>query len=112
MVDGHIAMRSGPPSACRTTVARVAPTACAAASARAGSRVVGSGLSPIRRLSSASASYGAARRPYAARSATLTAHSRNGWNAMATTAVTSNEARNDSLTRSPSSPPIVTTATT
>ena len=82
------ATRSGPASTWTdTATTRLAFTACAAASATAGNRADGSGLSPSCRLKSASASYGAAAAPNASRSASRTTRRRSGWNAIATRAV-------------------------
>ena len=82
-------------------VARLALTARAAASATAGSSVDGSGLSPRRRLKSASASYGAAAAPNASRSATRTTRRRSGWKASATTAVASSEGQKPPVAHPP-----------
>ena len=88
---GHTALWSGPDSTRRSTTTRAAATACPAASATAGRRSDGSGLSPTLRLKSASASYGTAAAPKESRSATLTTPRRIGWKARATRAVASSE---------------------
>ena len=108
---GQTAVRSGPAWTCRRTLARLAFTAWAAASATAGSRSAGSGLSPRRRLKSASASYGAAAAPKASRSATLTTRRRSGWKAMATTAVASSDGQNRPALPPTASPTSTTTST-
>ena len=61
-MEGQTSTRSAPASTSRRTTTRSAWTASPAAAAMAGS-TPGAGLWPIRRLKSASASYGAARVP-------------------------------------------------
>ena len=109
---GQVATWSGPPGTGSRTDARLAPTALPAASATAESSRDGSGLSPSRRLKSASASYGAAEAPKASRSATRTTHLRSGWKAIATTAVASSENQNPPGPPSPSELPRPTTSAT
>ena len=59
-----------------------------------GSSSAVAGLRPIRALKSASASYGAARFPYARRSANRTTRRRSGWNASATATVATSDHQN------------------